>query len=70
MIQGDKEGLLYQKVIDRNIFKLIEMGIDLKVYFKSNMPVRKFYGEDFPKNHPNSDFMFGKTDKLESIREL
>ena len=41
MIRSDKKGLLYYKIIYRNLLKLFEMKLDLKIYLKSSLVIRK-----------------------------
>ena len=40
IIQTDQGGLLYSVMIDKNLKKLFDLGIDLKKYFESNLALR------------------------------
>ena len=51
MISCDHSGLLYYDIIDRNVEKMLMMGIDLKIYFASNICFHKIESPFYPLYH-------------------
>ena len=37
MILSDPRGLIYHSLVDKNLKKLLELGLNLKVYFESSL---------------------------------
>ena len=51
MIAHDKCGILYSSIIQRNIYKLLKHGVDIKIYFDSPLSLYKISNEIYPEYH-------------------
>ena len=71
LIRTDPRGLLYQEEIDRNLFTLLDMGLDLKNYFNSQMGIYKIDNDysDFPDYHGDGKLLAVPCN-LKSIPEI
>lgn len=69
MIASDTKGLLYSDIIDENLAKLFQMGIDLKPFFSSPLPYHKV--DSYPEYHiDDRELLLAiNLDSLASVKE-
>ena len=51
----DLKGQIYCEVIERNLDRLLKLGIDMKPFFQSSLPFRKIEEHYYPQYHERDD---------------
>lgn len=70
MILQDEKGILYNHIIERNLEKLFQSGIDLKPYFNCNMPFVKIEGTNTFKEYDEDSTEIVVPANVDNIQEI
>lgn len=59
MLEQDKDGRLYQDIIERNLQRMIKINVDFTQYLESSMVRFEIpHSEEWPQFHPKEDELF------------